>query len=158
MFSVLQLHALLCPSDAEKSPGQHAGGGGTRGVRDERAPDTTLCSLLLKRFEPSSPVMSVSSTWAGAASTCMAPSSAEHSPTARSTRAGVGASRSLVSRTRPVLGRHALALSEPIEAVVQSVFGADFVPVRAREKTPAALPNPCCRLALALNLADLILQ
>ena len=154
VLSLLQLHALLCSSETEKSPGRHEGGGATRGVRGERTLDTTLRALLLKPIEPLS-VVPTDST--GPASICVTRSSAEertpdeHTTSARSTDAA-----SIVSR--PLPQKHSLKLSEPIVAVVQSVFGSDFVPVRAREKTPAVLPKPCCRLALALNLADLILQ
>ena len=138
MLSLLQLHTLLCASDMEKSPGRHAGGDATRGVRGERAPDTTLRSLLLKLIEPSSSVVPTCSISTGPASTCVALTSVEeratdqHTTSARSTD-----DASIVSR--PLLQKNSLKLCEPIVAVVQSVFGTDFVPVRSREKTPAVL-------------------
>jgi hypothetical protein len=145
VLSLLQLHAMLCASDTERSPGRQAGAGAAKGapVRSERSPDTTLQTLLQKRI----PSVSI-------APTSVASNTAEErSPDEQS---ATGASSAVAPK--PLLQHCALKLSESVVAVVQSVCGDEFVPMRAREKSPAVLSAPCCRLALALNIADLILQ
>lgn len=160
-LNLLQLHALLCANDTEKSPGRQAAGGVAKGPRGDRAPDTTLQSLLLKALPTAAPSSVAASSSAPDVSSCVASTPSNEQQQSGDQNAASRPSPTAATSADPpraLLPHSSVKLSQPLVAVVQSVFGGEFVPMREHERTSAALPSPCCRLAISLNLADLIIQ